>query len=143
VKKRFRISVLQVRILLVLRAGQQGLGSCCPTSLIAKLMLFGRRTCASNAERVALFKSVRRLVANDMIIDRQGDNRFRITPKAVAWLEAEGYADRAEHVEVDPTTMPAPLLATIERLVEPGLSGCEVERLAELAATIDRYRRPR
>lgn len=89
--KRIRISPFQVALLRVIRTCQEQDGVCCPTSPNSKLALFGRRHCASTAERVTLFRSLRRLVANGMITEGGKFGGFyRLTEKGVAWLEAAG-----------------------------------------------------
>jgi hypothetical protein len=88
--QRLRISPFQVALLRTIREGEQDLGGCAPASPHGKIALYGRSGGFSTAERVTLFRSIRRLVANGMIEVPTGAffGWFRLTEKGRACLEA-------------------------------------------------------
>ena len=85
--QRLRISDFQVRILCLIRDSKHD--GCSPDSPNSKIALFGKRRGLSVVQRVTLHRSVRRLVANEMISDN-GCGWCRLTDKGRDWLLANG-----------------------------------------------------
>jgi hypothetical protein len=104
--QRLRISPFQARILRLIRDSPDGWSPHCASSWFA---LFGKWGGLSGAQRVTLYRSTRRLVANGMIEDNDG--WCRLTEKGRAWLLANA-----------PGEVPGEQLPVIERRAEPTLT---------------------